>query len=486
MRLRNTVIVLILLVVLGGYSLIMLLGSRPVPPPTLFNVDSRHISGIDLRYPDSELELARNPNHTWSVVKPIKTEGDQGSVDGLAQALANAQLTRTIQDQPESLKPFGLEKPAARITVTTDNKGVLPELLVGNASPVSTGVYVKLANQPSVLMTTSDFTSAITKKVNDVRSRELAAFNMEDVQQIVLHSGANAPIELDRQGGQWRIAAPGHYPADADAVAQVLTALVDAHINEFVSDAPTDLGQYGLANPQIEIDVYTGKDKTNHSLLIGLEEPQASKKAVYAKRGGENSVYAVDDATLAKVNLSAWELRDKTVMAFDPLKIGRLEIENHGRQFALARDPAGKWQVADGGKSSSANGQAVQTFLDELAILKGEKIVQDPMTDPRKVSMDKPTEQIAIFGLDGKKIGTVKLAQIHTSVQVAPAQDDDEPEAKSKAERTETRIENYATSTAGSAVYSLRESDFSQFDMNADQFQMTQALGTPAPTPAKK
>ena len=171
---------------------------------------------------------------------------------------------------------------------------------------------------------------------------------------------------------------------------------------------------------------------------------------------------------------------------FDPLKIGRLEIENHGKQFTLSRDPAGKWQVADGGKSSSANGQAVQTFLDELAILKGEKIVQDPMTDPRKVSMDKPTEQIAIFGLDGKKIGTVKLAQIHTSVQVAPAQDDDEPDSKSKAERTETRIENYATSTAGTAVYSLRESDFSQFDMNADQFQMTQALGTPAPTPAKK
>jgi len=483
MRLRNTVIVLILLVVLGGYSLIMLLGSRPVPLPTLLNVDSRHISGIDLRYPDSELRLARNPNHTWSVVKPIKTEGDQSSVDGLAQALANAQLTRTIQDKPESLKPFGLERPSARITVTTDNKGVLPELLVGNASPVSTGVYVKLADQPSVLMTTSDFASAITKKLNDVRSRELANFNMEDVQQIVLHSGANVPIEIDRQGGQWRIVTPGHYPADADSVAQMLTALVDAHINEFVTDAPTDLVQYGLKDPQIEIDVYTGKDKTNHPLLIGLEEPQASKKAVYAKRGGEDSIYTVDDALLAKVNLSAWALRDKTVMAFDPLKIGRLEIENHGKQFALSRDQAGKWRVADGSKSSPANGQAMQTFLDELAILKGEKIVQDPMTDPRKVSMDQPTEQIAVFGLDGKKVGAVKLAQIHTNVQVAPAEGDDEPGSKSK---VETRIENYATSTAGTAVYSLRESDFSQFDMNADQFQTTQALGTPAPTPAKK
>jgi hypothetical protein len=172
-------------------------------------------------------------------------------------------------------------------------------------------------------------------------------------------------------------------------------------------------------------------------------------------------------------------------MGFDPLKIGRLEVENHDKQFTLSRDHGGKWQVNDGKKSSPANGQAVQTFLDELAILKGEKIVQDPMTDVRKFAMDKPTEQIAVFGLDDNKIGTVKLAQIHSNIQVPPS-DDDESDAKTKTERTVTRIENYATSTAGTAVYSLRESDFSHFDMSADQFQMTQALTTPAPTPAKK
>ena len=62
MRLRNTIIVLILLLLVGGYSLIILLGSRPVPPPTLLNLEAKHISGIDLRYPNSELELVRNPN----------------------------------------------------------------------------------------------------------------------------------------------------------------------------------------------------------------------------------------------------------------------------------------------------------------------------------------------------------------------------------------------------------------------------------------
>jgi hypothetical protein len=178
-------------------------------------------------------------------------------------------------------------------------------------------------------------------------------------------------------------------------------------------------------------------------------------------------------------------LRDKTVMGFDPLKVGRLEIENHGKQFTLSRDAAGKWQVTEGGKSSPANGQAVQTFLDELAALKGEKIVQDPMTDPQRFAMDKPTEQIAVFGKDDKQIGTVKLAQIHNQVQTppTPVPEGETPGSKAKTE-TVMRIENYATSSAGTTVYSLREPDFSQFDMSGDQFEVTQPLAPPAP--AKK
>lgn len=486
MRLRNTIIVLILLAVLGGYSLLILLGSRPVPPPTLLNVDARHISAIDLRYPDSELQLTRNPNHTWSILKPIKTDGDQTSVDGLTETIANAKLTRTIEEKPDSLRPFGLDQPAVTVRVTSDDKGALPALLVGHVSPVSSGVYVKLANQPSVLMTTADFLTAVSKKVNDLRSHELMTFNMDDAQQIVLRSGANQPIEIDKQGGQWRIVAPGHYAADADTVAQLLTALVDARINDFVADAPADLAQYGLKSPQIEATVYSGKDKTEHTLLVGLEQPEASKKAVYVKRGGEPSVYTVEDALVGKVNLGLFDLRDKTVMGFDPLKIGRVEIENHGKQFTLSHDAAGKWQVTDGTRSAPANGQAVQTFLDELANLKGEKIIQDPITDAHRFAMDQPTEQMVVFGKDDKQIGTVKLAQIHNKIQVlpTPSPDDDANESKPQAERTVMRIENYATSSAGTAVYSLRESDFSQFDMNADQFRMTQALATP--TPPKK
>lgn len=493
MRLRNTIIVLILLVVIGGYALVVLLGSRPVPTATLYKLTARDISHIDLRYPDRELELARNPDHTWRIVKPIKADADQSAIDSLTQAIAQAQLTKTIDEKPTSLAPFGLDKPALVLTVTSDKGGALPALDVGKMSPVGGGAYVKLANSPAVLMTTNDFPGAVTKQLNDLRSRELMTFNMDDANKLTIQSAAGGQIEVDKQGGKWQIVQPAHYLADSDAVAQLLTALANAHIADFVTDTPEDLAKYGLAKPQLKVNVFTGKDDARHSLLFGLEEPEASKHAIYVKRGSDPYIFSVEDALIGKVNLGVLDLRDKTVMGFDPTKVGRLEIDNRGKQYSLELGKDGKWQVASGGKSSPANGAAVQTFLDELANLKGESIASDPMTDAKNYGLDKPTETIAVYGKDRKRLGTVELAQLQSRIEIAtptptPAAEAAAAPAGGKREmKSVMRFENYAHSTAGTPVYSLREADFSQFDMTADQFKPTEPIEPAAtPTPAKK
>ena len=153
-------------------------------------------------------------------------------------------------------------------------------------------------------------------------------------------------------------------------------------------------------------------------------------------------------------------------MGFDPLKMGRLEIENHGKQFTLSRDAAGKWQVTDAGEISPANGQAVQTFLDELANLKGDKIVQDPITDPQRFGMDKPTEQILVFGKDDKQIGTIKLARSTSRSGAGDAyarQRFGRVKPEGRADRDANR--KLRDLERRYAAYSLREPDFSQFDI---------------------
>jgi hypothetical protein len=490
MRLRNTIVVLILAAIIGGYALVVLLASRPVPAPTLYKkLAAKNISRIDLRYSNSpEIELVRNPDHTWRIVKPIKADADQGQIDSLTDSLAHAPLKTTIVKKPASLAPFGLNKPSVVVTITSDKAGALPALDVGKMSPVGGGVYVKLANSPAVLMTSESFPSAVTKHVNDLRSHLLMTFNMGDANKVTIQSPSGGEIEVDKKDSKWRIVKPSEYLADSDTVAQLLTALVNARVKDFVSNAPKDLSKYGLDKPQLEVTVFTGKDDTRHSLLFGLTEPNAYQHAIYVKRGAAPYVFSVRDSLIGKVDLTVFDLRDKTVMAFDPDKVGRIEIGNRGEKYTLDLGKSGKWQIVSDGKTMAADGSAVQTFLDELANLKGSAIVADPMKHAKKYGLEKPTETITVYYKDGKKVGTVNLAQLKHKIQVSESTPASMPGAPAKQEmKTVMRFDNYAHSTAGTPVYSLKEATFSQFDMKASQFQPTQPIEpTPAPTSAAK
>ena len=490
MRLRNTIVVLILAAIFGGYALVVLLASRPVPTPTLYKkLAAKDISRIDLRYPTNpEIELVRNPDHTWRIVKPIKAAADQGKIDGLTGSLANAPLKKTIAEKPASLAPFGLKKPSAVVTITSDKVGVLPALEVGKMSPVGGGVYVKLADSPAVLMTASEFPGSVTKHVNDLRSHLLMTFNMGNANKVTIQSPSGGEIEVDKKDNKWRIVKPSPYLADSDTVAQLLTSLANARVKDFVSNAPKDLSKYGLDKPQLQVTVFTGKKEKPHSLLFGLKEPTALKHTIYVKRGSAPYVFSVADKLIGKVDLTVFDLRDKTVMAFDPNKAGRIEIDNRGKKYALDLVKKGKWQIVADGKTSAADGSAVQTFLDELANLKGSAIIADPMTEAKKYGLEKPTETITVYYKDGKKIGTVALAQLKHTVQVSESTPPSAPGAPPKKEmKTVVRFENYAHSTAGTPVYSLKEATLSQFNMTASQFQPTQPIEPKAtPTAAKK
>ena len=108
--------------------------------------------------------MVRNPNHTWNILKPIEADATRGAVDGLTETIANAQLTRTIEDKPDSLRPFGLDKPAVTLTVTSDNKGVLPALLVGRVSPVSNGCLREARQSAGGADTTGDFSTRSARR----------------------------------------------------------------------------------------------------------------------------------------------------------------------------------------------------------------------------------------------------------------------------------------------------------------------------------
>lgn len=467
MQIRNTIIASILLVLVGGYA--YLVSQRQTTETVkLFKIAPEDIVQIDLKYPDREIELTRGSGGKWELVRPIRADADQTTSDNLARAIADCELKKTVEEKPADLKPFGLDPPDVVVTVTTKKKGALPAIAVGRTTPVGFSAYIKTSEKPAVLLTSSAFPPGMQKKVDDLRDRELMSFKVDDVQKLLIEKDDGTAVEADRDGDKWNIVKPAKYSGDPTQVRQVLSALANARVADFIADAPGSVNQYGLGQPHLTVTVFTGKENARQSLLFGFRQTEQGKDGIYVRRGERTPVYTVHPYLMSDIDKGALDLRDKTVLGIAPADVQRVSITNGPAKFSLQRAATDKWQVVDGGKGNADAG-AVERLLSTLRFLKGSAIAADPMTDPKKFGMDPPGEQLALTGKDGKDLGSIKLGKV------------EQPASQGNTPVSSGRFSYYVTSGAGAAVYTIDDYTFDQLNKTADQFRVhAQPSATPS------
>jgi hypothetical protein len=468
MNFRNTIIALVLLAIIGGYALYVAKFSKPAETTQkLFEVDPANIATIDLKYPDREIKLERSKGGGWDITKPIGADADQTAANNLARAIADCELVRTLDEKPTDLAPYGLDKPGATVTITTFDGKTFPGIEVGKATPIGFSAYMKTTDRPAVMLTQAAFQSGMNKTVDELRDRDLVSFTTDDVQKLALAKDDGETIEIDRDGDQWKIVKPSPYKADDTQVREVIGALVNAKVADFVSDTPSNVAQYGLEKPHVTVTAYL-KNGQQQSLLFGFKQTQSGKDGIYVRRGERAPVYTVHEYVMAGADRSLLALRDKTVFAFDPEAVDSINVKDESNQFMIKRAAGGKWDIVEGGKTSPGDVPVVERFLDQLRDLKGNSIVADPMPSFMPFGLNTPGIDVTLLGKDGKQLGEIKLSKISIKPTTPPA----------PGESNESRTDYYAASSASKAVYSLNDYYFTQLNKPARLF-----LASPA-TPA--
>jgi len=468
MRLRNTIIVLILFAIVGGYAFIVGRYSSPEAQQKLLDVKQDDIAKIELRYSDRDIVLERDKDKPWRLVKPIGADADQMQANNLARAIADAVQVRTVDEKPADLAPFGLKPPAATVTVTTFDKKTLPALEVGKSTPIGFNAYARLASGPAVLLTEGAFAAGMNKTVDQLRLRDLMAFKLDDVQKLIIARDNGPTVEIDRAGDNWKIVKPAPYAADDMAVRLALSTLVNARASDFVADAPANVAQYGLGKPHLTATVVLNNGE-QQSMLFGFKQNGQGKSGIYVRRGERAPVYAVAEYVMSSLDKSPLDFRDRTILKVDPETVASVKVKNSDGEFTLKRAASGKWDVVVGGKTSEGDIPVVERLLDQFRDLKGTTLVADPMPSAQLFGLDNPALEITLVGRDGKELGTVKLAKINVKPATPPMPG--EP-----AQRTEY----YAISNASKAVFSLGDFSFAQLNKPAPLY-MARAPEPPPP-----
>lgn len=160
MKLRNTLILIAILALLGGYVYFFELRQESKPSDdggfvTVLNLDAAQIAGISVHRTQNGVtttaRVRRAAGQPWQVEEPAQELADDVRVNNLAGLLAKLQATRKIEESASDLSLYGLKEPAFEIVVTLQD-GSEQILAIGEMNPTKSGYYGQRKGDPAVYL----------------------------------------------------------------------------------------------------------------------------------------------------------------------------------------------------------------------------------------------------------------------------------------------------------------------------------------------
>lgn len=422
----------------------------------LVGVAEDAITGLELVYPDRSIALVRG-DKGWRLTQPLDAPADEPAVKAVLATITGALVQRSLDELPKDLAPFGLDKPATVVKLTVKD-GTVPPIAIGKNTAIGAKTYVRKGDEPKIYLTASTISSSLSKQPKDLRDKELLSFQDDQVERVTIGKADGTSTTVVRKEKDTWTLDPGGQAADPTEVRSYLSSLRTTRAMDFPSDNPTDLAKYGLDKPRLAITVATGKEgAATQELLVGGESTGTGTKQVYVKRANAPTVYAVGEWAFRSLDKDAAALRDKTVLAFEPDRVGRVVLERkEGTGATFVRAPSGGWTL-DGVDEAKAKGTAIQRFVDDLKDLRGSGIAEEPATDLAKWGLAAPSLRIGLTDKDGKPIGTVLV--------------------------TKQADKYYAMREGGPTVFETRDYMYTRLDKQARDFDATVTTTTIAPPP---
>ncbi len=171
----------------------------------------------------------------------------------------------------------------------------------------------------------------------------------------------------ERDGPAWRLVAPIEAPADAATVERILGALEALERRAVIGRAEREregrgLEVFGFDRPRARFVVE--EPGAVHAFLLG--RPSAVGDSVYLLDEATEDIVAVPAHVARLVPERVEDLRDRTLLAFEPARIRRIDLQRPEGFVRLGRGEGGEWRLLQP-VEARAEPAVVQALLSLLA-----------------------------------------------------------------------------------------------------------------------
>jgi uncharacterized protein DUF4340 len=467
MNLRNSLVMLAILLALGGYVYFVEVprDKKAAEEKKLLNFDKEAVTELTLTYPDRVLTLKKTDAGKWRITQPVEADADETTVKNLLNAVADAEVKRTLDEVPQDLAVYGLATPVVKAKLVLKNGKSLPLVSFGKDTPVGFSTYAQKEGDAKVILVPQTLRMGVVKEVKDLRDREILTFNNEDVKKLEIR-GPDREIVLNKAETGWALEKPTQAKADETEVKTFLSNLRSLRAQDFIEEPALGLKEFGLDPPQLSINITVGNNSQKTVLIGGEKTDDKGTKNRYVKRTDlEKPLFLAGEWVWRDLDKNVADFRDKTVAQFTAEQVKKVEVKRRdGEGFTLTRGADNKWNI-DKTQEGTLREPALSQFVDELRQLRGFEIAAENPTDLGAYGLDAPVVSATISDGEGKKLATILTGQ------------------KGEGESRKT----FAMAEGGQTVFGLRDYVFDRLDKKPADFWGKPAEkkeGTPATPPA--
>lgn len=225
------------------------------------------------------------------------------------------------------------------------------------------------------------------RAVEAERARQLLDFGEHEAQRITIDRG-DTVLVLQREEGAWRLVSPIQTGADADAVTRYLGALTEMEVegdplrdSAAVAAASGMLSAYGLDTPRLRVHVDLLADGAAlDTLRFGDDTP--TDRFTYVQRGATSynpEILRVRAWRFDNVDKTAFDLRDRRLLAFEPNEVRSLRLQRQGQPVVEASRTANGWRL-DAPIVRPADDTQLNELLTALQTARTDRILSEAPT----------------------------------------------------------------------------------------------------------
>ena len=280
------------------------------------------------------IEIEKNRQGKWQIVKPLSLKADEKIIYKLLKNILflPADKIKTKESFPE----LKLKSPNFKIFIERENKLATSLLFFIQKKGKEEEIYcINNQNKPIYCYEKKLKIEKLKKsfslnKINQIRKQSLLATPQVNIHKIKIIPKQNPSFTIERQNQKWILKAENKFQLiNQNRLQKLFQTLNNSHIENFLSDSPSDIEKYALNTPSLTIEIFITQKQKPLTILFHHDK---KKEKVYATIKNRIGIFEISEQTLSSIatqayqwqNLSPWTLHKeeiKTIQIYQPQEI---------------------------------------------------------------------------------------------------------------------------------------------------------------------